>query len=65
MLQVVARVAPYSSRVDSDEALPTDAGVTGGPAPAAGISLRPAAEPLIAAAVVACTALLGAAVVCG
>jgi hypothetical protein len=49
--------------VDSDVAPPTDAGATGAPASATGISVRHAAAPLIAAAVVACTALLGAAVV--
>jgi hypothetical protein len=49
--------------VDTDVAPPTDAGATGAPAPATGISLRQAAAPLTAAAAVACAALLGAAVV--
>jgi hypothetical protein len=49
--------------VDSDVAPPTDADATGAPAPATGISLRHAAAPVIAAAAVACMALLGAAVV--
>jgi hypothetical protein len=46
--------------VESDLAPPSEAGATGEPAPARGISLRQAAAPLTAATAVACVALLGA-----